>query len=443
MLDTLGRLLEKGSLSPHGICLLWRPELIWTHVISDAVIGLAYFSIPIALGVFVTRRRDIAFGWMFWSFAVFILACGTTHFLSIWTLWVPDYGAEAIVKAVTAAASIGTAAVLWPLLPRALALPSPAELRRANLALEARVAERDAALAAMRRAVAERERAEAMLRQSQKMEAIGQLTGGVAHDFNNLLGIVVGNLERIQRGLPEHSPAAKPARNAMEGAERAATLVQRMLAFARRQPLVPVELDANRLIAGLAELVRGALGGSAALATAPAADLWPVRVDANQLESTILNLAVNARDAVAQTAGAGEGTFTVSTRNVPAAAARAIPGLSPVDHVAIAFADTGCGMAPDVAERAVEPFFTTKAVGQGTGLGLSQVFGFVTQSGGHVAIASVPGSGTEVTLYLPRAVQGQDAVRETARGEPRDEARTANADPGPLAAPAYLGASAA
>ena len=431
MLDSLGRLLEKGSLSPHGICLLWRPELIWTHVVSDAVIGLAYFSIPIALGVFVTRRRDVAFGWMFWSFAVFILACGTTHFLSIWTLWVPDYGAEAIVKALTAVASIGTAVVLWPLLPRALALPSPAELRRANEALEARVAERDAALAALRRAVAEREQAEAMLRQSQKMEAIGQLTGGVAHDFNNLLGIVLGNLERIQRGLPEHSAAEKPVRNAVEGAERAATLVQRMLAFARRQPLVPVELDANRLIADLGALVGGALAGSATLAVAPAPDLWPVRVDANQLESAILNLAVNARDALAQAGPPGAGTFTVSTRNVPAGEARGIPGLSPGDHVAVTLADNGCGMPPDVAERAVEPFFTTKAVGHGTGLGLSQVFGFVTQSGGHVAIASAPGAGTAVTLYLPRALPA------------RDEPRAANATPAFGAAPARLGATAA
>ncbi|RZK76277.1 MAG: ATPase, partial [Methylobacterium sp.] len=177
MLTILSGFLDRTSLAPHGICLLWRPELIWTHVVSDAIIAFAYFTIPVALGVFVTRRRDIAFGWMFWAFALFILACGTTHLFGIWTLWVPDYAAEAAIKAVTAAASIVTAILLWVLLPRALALPSPEQLRRANAELLARIGERDAALAALQDAHAERDRAEAMLRQSQKMEAIGALTG--------------------------------------------------------------------------------------------------------------------------------------------------------------------------------------------------------------------------------------------------------------------------
>src|SRR3954454_12439725 len=149
MFDAIRRFLEADSLSPHGICLLWRPELIWTHAISDAVIGLAYFSIPIALASLVSRRRDVAFTWVFWAFAFFILACGTTHFFSIWTLWFPDYGAEALIKAVTAA-SIATAIALWPLLPKALALPSPAQLRLANEGLEQRIRERDEALEALR-----------------------------------------------------------------------------------------------------------------------------------------------------------------------------------------------------------------------------------------------------------------------------------------------------
>jgi signal transduction histidine kinase len=402
MLDFVGRLLQKESLSPHGICLLWRPELIWTHVVADAVIGLAYFSIPVALGVFATHRRDIVFGWMFWCFAAFILACGTTHFVAIWTLWVPDYGFEAIVKVFTAFVSVATAAALWPLLPKALALPSPEELRRVNAALRARIAERDEALEALRRAVAEREQAEAMLRQSQKMEAIGQLTGGVAHDFNNLLGVIVGNLERIQRQLLTRSEAERPLRHAMAAVDRAATLVRSLLAFARQQPLVPVPLDVNALVSGIAELIEGALGPSGRLDTRLAPGLGPVCADRNQLENAILNLAVNARDAMA-----GQGTVTIATRAVPPEEARQIPSLRDTDYVLLSVTDTGCGMAPEVAERALEPFFTTKPLGQGTGLGLSQVFGFVTQSGGHVALASAPGAGTTVSLYLPGQAAAQ------------------------------------
>jgi hypothetical protein len=160
----LERLLDSSTLSPHGICLLWEPELIWLHVASDAVIAAAYFSIPVALSIFVPKRRDVDFGWIFWAFAVFIMACGFTHVLSIVTLWVPIYGIEGIVKALTAVASIITAAILWPLLPKMLALPSPAQLRAAE--------------AALAQEGIHRREAEDRLRQSQKMEAIGQLTGG-------------------------------------------------------------------------------------------------------------------------------------------------------------------------------------------------------------------------------------------------------------------------
>ena len=396
MLDALGSFLDRSDLSPHGICLLWRPELIWTHVVSDFVIGLAYFTIPVALGVFVTKRRDVAFGWMAWAFASFILACGTTHFFAIWTLWVPDYAAEALVKAFTAVISLLTAILLWLLLPRALALPSPETLRRANAELLARVTERDAALAALQTAIHEREQAEAMLRQTQKMEAIGALTGGVAHDFNNLLGVVIANLDRLER-FSLDSGAERARTNALKGAERAASLVQKMLAFARRQPLQPTRFDVNGLIGDLTELLRGALNTAEPPEMDLAPDLWPVRVDTNQLENVLLNLTVNARDAMPE-----GGRATIRTRNVPAAEAGGLVGLPAADHVLISVTDKGCGMSREVAARAFEPFCPTKAVGEGTGLGLSQAFGFAKQSGGHIAIDSRPGEGTTVQVYLPR-----------------------------------------
>ena len=409
MLDILRRLWEVENLSPHGICLLWRPELIWTHVVSDSLIALAYFSIPVGLAYFVSRRRDVVFGWMFWSFAVFITACGATHLMAIWTLWVPDYGLEAAVKLLTGVASIGTSVALWILMPKALSLPSPTQLRQANEALEARIRERDEALTALKAANAERERAEEALRQSQKMEAIGQLTGGVAHDFNNLLNVVLLNLDRVERGLPEDSPLRTRLRDAVKGAERAATMTHKLLAFARRQPLSPVSTDVNAQIASFAEFLRGTIGSRIRLETDLAPNLPRVNVDPNQLENAILNLAVNARDAMPE-----GGTLTLATRPLPGA-----------EGIAVEVSDTGGGMAPEVEARAFEPFFTTKPLGQGTGLGLSQVFGFAQQSGGSAAFVHGEGPGERLgtTVRLTFPAQAPAAPRPAGR-------------PAPVAAPA-------
>ncbi len=399
----LGNLLDDTDLTPHGFCLSWNPGLLALHVVADGLIGLAYCSIPLALTVFAVRRRDLAFRRVLWLFVIFILACASTHFMSIWTIWHPDYGAEGMVKAVTAVVSILTAIQLWPLLPRALALPSPTALRDANEQLRQQVRQRDEAVAALRRETGERQRAEEMLRHAQKMEAIGQLTGGVAHDFNNLLTVVVANLEMLNRRLGDRDSLRIYVERAMKGAARGAAVTQQLLAFARRQPLQPVAFDAGRRIGGLAELLRGTLGQSIVLDIAAAADLWPVEADPNQLESALLNLAINARDAMPE-----GGRLNVTATNVTLGEAAldedgGAAGSGPGDFVAISVADTGTGMTAEVRRTAFDPFFTTKPVGQGSGLGLSQVYGFVKQSHGHVTLDSEPGKGTRVTLFLRRA----------------------------------------
>jgi signal transduction histidine kinase/ActR/RegA family two-component response regulator len=255
--------------------------------------------------------------------------------------------------------------------------------------------------------------AEETIRQMQKMEAVGQLTGGIAHDFNNMLAIIVGSLDIANRQL--HKDAAKAERfiaNALEGAQRGAQLTSRLLAFSRQQPLDPRPLDANALLRDMSELLRRSLGETISLKTVLAAELWRTFADASQLVSAIINLCVNSRDAMP-----GGGSLEIETSNVEfderyaeqQADARAGP------YICIAVTDTGTGMTADVVARAFDPFYTTKATGQGTGLGLSQVYGFVKQSGGHINIRSEPGRGTTLHIYLPR-FYGPD---EPAAAEPK------------------------
>jgi PAS domain S-box-containing protein len=263
-------------------------------------------------------------------------------------------------------------------------------LKHLNADLERQVTERTEQL---------RQNEEA-LRHAQKMEAVGQLTGGVAHDFNNLLQVIIGNLETLRRHLPDGERRLQRAvQNAMSGAKRAAALTQRLLAFARRQPLNPKPIDVNEMVGGMSDLLHRTFGETISVEVVRGAGLWRVEADPNELEATILNLAVNARDAMPE-----GGRLTIETANTyidsiyAARHAELIPG----QYVSVSVSDTGHGMSPDTIARAFEPFFTTKPVGKGTGLGLSQVYGFVKQTGGHVKIYSEPGQGTTVRVYLPR-----------------------------------------
>jgi signal transduction histidine kinase/DNA-binding response OmpR family regulator len=253
-------------------------------------------------------------------------------------------------------------------------------------------------------AVAARTLAEAQLRQAQKMEAIGSLTGGVAHDFNNVLQVINGNLQMLAADAGEHPATQRRIAAATQAVKRGAQLAAHLLAFARRQPLSPAVLNPRRLLDGMSEMLHRALGETIRVDTILGPDLWNVLADRNQLENALLNLSINGRDAMH-----GEGTLTIRAENL-VVAERDNPGyadLSAGEYLVFSIADTGIGMPAEVLARAVEPFFTTKPNGHGTGLGLSMVFGFVKQSGGHTVIDSVVGKGTTVQLFFPRCREAE------------------------------------
>ncbi|WP_245269526.1 PAS domain S-box protein [Bradyrhizobium japonicum] len=501
-------------LSPHGICLLWEPELIWLHVAADACIAAAYFSIPIALAILVTKRRDLKFGWIYWGFAIFIMACGLTHVLSIYTLWVPIYGIEGIVKAATAVASVVTAGALWPLLPKILAIPSPFELRQVQAALEEEeIKSRDAALLLQQISDAQRAMRESMtrltaivetavdgvilfdaqdrlllfnpacerlfgysadevmgrnvrmlmpeagsqashfatageaiglrkdgstfpmdvsvgqarqdgelifvgivhdltarklteqqLQQAQKMETVGQLSGGIAHDFNNLLTVIIGNAEHLSEQLKARPDLRRFADDICQSGERGAELTQRLLAFSRRQLLQPQTVDCRGLLESMFKLLKRTLREDIEIKTISGPGTILAFADRAQLESAVLNLALNAQDAMP---AGGHLTLATELTMLDEEYRAVHPEVASGAYTLIAIADDGAGMTPDVAQRAFEPFFTTKEVGKGSGLGLSMVYGFAKQSGGHVSIYSEKGLGTTVRIYLPRADKGQ------------------------------------
>jgi PAS domain S-box-containing protein len=282
-------------------------------------------------------------------------------------------------------------------------------LARSREELEAEIASRTASLM----------EAEAQLRQAQKMEAVGQLTGGIAHDFNNMLAVILGSINMLERRMARgETDIGRFIEAAKDGASRAASLTHRLLAFSRRQPLQPDVIEPNRMVTGMGELLSRALGELTEVETVLAAGLWKVHADPSQLENAVLNLAVNGRDAMPN-----GGKLTVETANAYISEDYARDNaMAPGQYVMIAVTDTGSGMSAETIAKAFDPFFTTKEVGKGSGLGLSQVFGFVRQSGGHVKIYSEPEHGTSVKIYLPRyygdkqSIPAQSVSGEPARG---------------------------
>jgi signal transduction histidine kinase len=396
-----------STLTPHGACLEWKPELIWLNAVSDAMVAIAFFTTAFVLGFYVwRRRREVMFRGVFWSLAIFAAACGVTRLLSILTLWVPAYDIEGLAKGFLALISMALTAAMLLMRPRLLVLPTRIQLKQAYAALEEEVRQRRKAEAMVKR-FQEIEATESQVRQAQKMEAIGQLTGGVAHDFNNILTVITGTIEILGEAVKDRPHLAQITNMMGAAAARGADLTQHLLAFARRQPLQPRSVDVNALVIDAARLLRPTLGEQIEIESMLAHDSAPALIDPSQLSTAILNLALNARDAMPD-----GGKLTLETKNVVLDENYAAMNseVNPGKYVLIAVSDSGMGIPASLLDKVFEPFFTTKDIGRGSGLGLSMVYGFVKQSNGHIRIYSEEGHGTTVKLYLPQAAGVADAL---------------------------------
>lgn len=542
MQQFLDTLLGAASFVPHGYCLLWRPDLVAMHAGADGLIAASYLSIPMALAVFATQRRDIGFSWIVWLFAAFIIACGFTHLIGLVTLWWPIYGFQGLIKVATAVISVVTAILIWPLLRKAIAYPSPRQVEENNKELARLVQEKDRMLRELETArkelsqhrnflravfdnvsdgivacagperialsnqpakaafgdgfdrmtvdqwlssttrvepdgsapipveqdplklalagnhvrdremlivdatsrrerlivanaqpmkiadvgtpgavltfhdVTEERRTEEKLRQKQKFQAIGQLTGGVAHDFNNLLSTILGGLQLLETKVPADHPAHKYIDICLRATRSGEALTKQLLAYARQQRLQPEPITIGDFLDETEELVRRILPESIELEMDVQDSGSIVACDRSQLQAAILNLLVNARDAIGD---ASNGHIVIAARLLSLSddTARLVDDLPPGDYVEFSIDDNGPGMAENTVKKAFEPFFTTKTRGHGTGMGLSMVDGFGRQSGGSFALFSALGEGTSAKLYLPATNAGH-STEAISEGEP-------------------------
>jgi C4-dicarboxylate-specific signal transduction histidine kinase len=439
--DFFSRLLETDFV-PRSQCMLQRSEVIWLHVFSDSLITLAYYSIPLALIYFWYRRRDLAFNWIFVLFSAFILACGTTHLMSVVAIWQPFYRLDGVIKLATGLVSIGTAIILWPLVPKALALPSPGQLQRANLELESEIEQRRTAQADLRQAHDELEirvqqrtaelaetnrrleaeitqrrdaetelarhrdrleelvtqRTEALrqsleqLRRSERLASLGTLAAGIAHEINNPLNAMLVAAQ-YARQASEPEEVREALDSIIEEGQRGGQIIRGILKFARADEPVRTPGDLNQAVRHAAELSSTYLEGhQLRLELELAEDLPPVLMNTIEIEQVIVNLIKNAVEA-----GGGHAHVTLSS------AARN-------GHVVVTIHDDGPGIPPDVAARIFDPFFTTKLGKGGTGLGLSICHGIVSEHGGTISVLSQPGAGTTFTINLP-AAEDESAAR--------------------------------
>jgi signal transduction histidine kinase/ActR/RegA family two-component response regulator len=435
MIDWFRQLLAEGNFMPHGMCYLWQPGVLGLHVVSDALITLAYFSIPFTLVYFVRKRKDLQFHWMFLCFAVFIVACGTTHVMEIWVIWHPTYWLSGGIKALTAVASVPTAVLLVRLIPQALLLPSPSTLRVANAELEREIADRRRAETEIRlineqleQRVVERTReleaSNRVLRQTQlavmqteRLRALGQMASGIAHDINNALSPATLYSHSLLERAAGLSDELREDLQAIHGAiEDVAHTVARMRDFYRtREPqFAPVPVHLNRVLEQVIDLTRARWqdmpqerGLVINLETRVPVDLPPVLGEEGEIRDALTNLVLNAVDAMPEGGkltlhAYAERCWEQSELSELRESAQSGTPRSPA-QVRVDVRDTGVGMTEEVRRRCMEPFFTTKGE-RGTGLGLAMVYGMVKRHGAHIEIESTPRIGTAMSLVFPATV---------------------------------------
>jgi signal transduction histidine kinase/ActR/RegA family two-component response regulator len=446
MTDTIRRLLSEGNFMPHGMCYLWQPGVLGLHIVSDALITLAYFCISFALAYFVHKRKDLQFHWMFTCFAVFIVACGATHLLEIWVIWYPTYWLSGSIKALTALASLPTAILLLRLIPQALQLPSPSALRIANMDLEREVAVRKRAEADTRELnerlearVAERTReledANRILRQAQftvmqqeRLRALGEMASGIAHDINNAL-TPAALYSRLL--LEKEANLSDEGRECLVDIHRSvqdvAHTVARLREFYRqREPqLLAAPIQINRILEQVVELTRvrwcdmpqerGVVVDLEMLLEADPPRILGVE---SEIRDALVNLILNAVDAMPT-----GGKLTLRSHGVAAARAeRAGATLPPRTQVRVEVCDTGVGMSEETRRKCLEPFFTTKGE-RGTGLGLAMVYGMVQRHLAEIEIESEPGKGTTFSLIFAAAAAMPAADQDAAARRPAQSLR--------------------
>jgi signal transduction histidine kinase len=400
-MDRIEYVLSTGSFMPHGMCYLWQPGVLGLHVIADSLITLAYFSIPVTLLYFVRKRGDLQFSWIFVCFAVFIIACGTTHLMEILTIWHPVYWISGGIKALTALASVPTAILLVKLVPVALRVPSPAALQKANLELEREVTERKRAESEVRRINAELE-AQQTVMQQEHLRALSQMASGIAHDLNNALAPAALYVESI---LERDTSLSDHARDYLVAIQRAVDDVARTVArmkesYHQREPkLAHTCVDLNRILRQVVDLTRERWSDMAvSVQTDLAVDLPPMQGAAGEIRDALTNLITNAADAMPK-----GGTLTLRTRALES------------NRVSVEVIDTGIGMDETTRACCLEPFFTTKGE-RGTGLGLAMVYGMAQRHGGEIQIESELGRGTLIRLTFP-AREGRVSLQPRSSGE--------------------------